>query len=114
MPPYRGVRQMMGVPRVPKAMPTVRMFAAIPVHVADDRYTIVGVTRDNVGDPLPDCTVLLFRTEDDSRAGVVESDASGNFILDASDQLTHYIVGQNVAGEVYGASATDKIGTKHV
>ena len=114
MPPFAGVQQMMGVPQVPKAMPTVRCFTAIPVHVPDDRFTIVGVTRDASGVALGDCVVELFRTADDSRAGVVQSDASGNFILDASDQLTHYEVGYKAGSpDVFGTTLNTLVGTKH-
>lgn len=113
MPPFAGVRQSLGVPKTARPVP-VRGFKAIPVHVPDDRFTIVGVTRDAAGAALGNCQVDLFRTADDSRAGVVVSDASGNFIFDASAQLTHYEVGYLPGSpDVFGTTLNTLVGTKH-
>ena len=113
MPPFAGVQQSLGVPMTARPVP-VRCFTAIPVYVPDDRFTIVGVTRDASGVALGNCDVDLFRTADDSRAGVVQSDASGNFILDASDQFTHYEVGYKAGSpDVFGTTLNTLVGTKH-
>lgn len=103
MPPFAGCRQALGVPRVegPRA---VLGFNGIPVMGPDQHFTITGVTKDSAGAALGNCVVDLFRTEDDSCAGRVQSDASGNYKIEATPQLTHYAV-------AYKAGSPDVAGT---
>lgn len=83
-----------GVPRVPQSIPVV---CDLGYSQGDDPifeydYYISGVTRDNAGNPLANCTVRLYRTANDSVAAVVVSDGSGNFSIASSPALAHYIV----------------------
>ena len=93
-----------GLPFVGTNLGTVKNFNANPSPIFPARYTISGITKDSTGATLASCAVELYRTADDSVAGRVTSDASGNYLLDASGSLTHYLV-------AYKAGSPDVAGT---
>lgn len=93
-----------GVPNVARSMPTVRNFQGGSGPMFEYPYAISGVTRDSAGTALGDCTVTLHRTNNDTVAARGVSDGSGNFRLDASNTLTHYLV-------AYKTGAPDREGT---
>jgi hypothetical protein len=68
-------------------------------------YTVSGVTRDSVGNPLGSCTVHLFRSKDDTLVDQQVSDASGNYtFITANPADTYYVV-------AYLAGSPDVAGT---
>lgn len=81
---------MNGVPNVPRSMPIVRTRADLVPY--EYPYAISGTTKDSTGAPLPSCCVTLYRTADNSVAGRVTSDANGDYLINASPALTHYVV----------------------
>lgn len=98
MPPQRGLRQMMGVPNVVRAMPTVKSFIAPPVIHTDKNYTISGQTQDSAGAAKASATVYLFRMDDSSgKPGVpvlvntTVSDGSGNYSFDVAPGYLYWI-----------------------
>lgn len=65
---------------------------------------LAGVSRDNAGAPLGNCTVKAFRTSDDVQVGYTTSDANGNwtiFVATGSYYLVEYKAG---APDVFGTS----------
>lgn len=103
MPPFRGMIQEIGVPST-QGPKSVRNFDALPIVAAEQHPTISGTTKDSAGAALGNCDVVLFRTQDDSKASETQSDASGNYRMDASTALQHYAV-------AYKAGSPDVAGT---
>ena len=68
-------------------------------------FTISGVSRDANGNALSGCTVMLFRTANDSLAAKVVSDANGAFAFIVSDTSTPYYA------VFYKATSPDVAGT---
>lgn len=70
------------------------------------RFRIAGTTRDGVGDPLGNCDVLLFRTNEDVLVAEGVSDGGGAFSLfvDTGNSGNFYLV-------AYLAGATDRATT---
>lgn len=85
------------------ALPAVRSFseASAPFEYP---FAITGRTRDSTGAALASCSLVLFRTADNSVAAIGVSDASGNYVLGASSAIPHYV-------EAYKAGAPDVAGT---
>lgn len=101
-----------GVPNVARSMPAVRSFADGVAPVFDLPYTVRGVTKDSTGAALGSCTVHLLRTADDSEAGLVTSDASGVYRVDASPAIMHYAVAYKAgAPDVAGTTVNTLVGT---
>src|SRR3954466_7263126 len=92
-----------GVPGT-KALPVVRSFVNSETPYYEYPYSISGVTRDANSAVLPNCTVVIFRTSDNSIAAVTTSDANGNYLVPASPNVSHYAV-------AYLAGAPDVAGT---
>jgi hypothetical protein len=74
-------------------MPVVRSYEDGLNSPYEYPFTISGVTRDASGNPLPNCSVVIFRTPDNSVAAVGTSDASGHYALGASPVIQQYAVG---------------------
>lgn len=53
-------------------------------------YAIRGVSRDVQGNPLGDCTVILFQTGNDAIYGRVVSDAAGVFSFSVPNTTTRF------------------------
>lgn len=92
MPTFVGMRQTIGILNVPRSLPTVRALReAVPIFPLP--YTISGVTKDAAGVPVTGCSVVLYRTADDSIAARdISDDVTGAFRIDASSEITHYAV----------------------
>lgn len=65
---------------------------------------ITGITRDCQGNPLGNCTVKLFGTDNDVLYGQTTSDGSGNYSISAGPGRQYYVV-------VYKAGSPDVAGT---
>jgi hypothetical protein len=68
-------------------------------------FTLVGVSRDNAGAPLGNCTVDLFRSTDNSFLGRTVSDGSGNYSFKLGNNSEPMFV------RMYLAGAPDLAGT---
>lgn len=69
------------------------------------RYTITGITKDSTGAVLGNCVVLLFETATNLIKAVTLSDASGNYLLDGTIDVTYYVVAYKAgAPDVTGAT----------
>lgn len=55
-------------------------------------YLIQGKTKDSVGNPFGDCTLLLFRTSDEEFIDITVSDENGNYVFHVTDTSTQYFV----------------------
>jgi hypothetical protein len=99
-----------GVPNVPRSMPVVRSpVDSVPYEYP---YAISGITLNSSGAALPACSVVLYRTADNSVAGRVTSDASGNYRVDASPAVMHYVVAyQPGSPDVAGTTVNTLIGS---
>jgi hypothetical protein len=73
------------------ALPAARSFVNSETPYFEYPYSISGITR-GPGGVLPNCTVVLFRTADNSVAGITTSDANGYYTISASPNVTHYVV----------------------
>ena len=101
-----------GVPNIPKSMPTVRSFANGDASFFEYPYSIAGVTKDANGAVLGACALVLFRTADNSIAAQGVSDASGNYRLDASPYLTHYLTAYKAGvPDVAGVTVNTLVGS---
>lgn len=89
------------VPNVPSTLPVVQSLRYD--HLVYP-YGVRGMTLDSAGVALASCLVYLFRTANNTLAGITTSDGSGNYVVPASNELTHYAV-------AYKAGATDQAGT---
>lgn len=90
-----------GVPNT-TALPFVRSFTEIAAPF-EYPYAITGTTKDSTGAALPNCSLVLLRTADNSVAALGTSDGSGNYRLGASPTVQHrldaYLTGSpDVAG----------------
>lgn len=98
---------MPGIPMTRAGIAAVRAFeiTGAPLATPTKTYTISGTTRDASGAILPGCSLVLYRTADNSIAaqGVV-SDATGAYVIAASPALAHYLV-------AYLAGSPDVAGT---
>lgn len=100
-----------GVPNIAKTMPAVRSFATDSTPFFEYPFAITGVTKDSAGAVLANCVVVAFRTSDDSVAARGTSDASGNYRLDASPAIAHYVVAYKAgAPDVTGATVNTVVG----
>jgi hypothetical protein len=93
-----------GVPNVPKSMPVVRNFQSGETPSFEYPYSITGVTKDSNGAALATAIVRLYRTADDSYVHQTTSDANGNYVIPASQNLQHYC-------NAYKAGSPDVAGT---
>lgn len=91
-----------GVPNT-LALPAVRSFGE-PSAPFEYPSAITGTAKDSTGAALAGCTLVLFRTADNSIAAQGVSDGSGNYSLGASQAVTHYIT-------AYKAGSPDVAGT---
>jgi len=111
MPTFQGTRQASGMPSV-KGPNAVKNFNGVPLAASDQDFRITGVTKDSTGAALGGCVVDLFRTVDDSVAGRTVSDASGNYTIYATPQLTHYAVAYKAGSpDVAGTTVNTLVGT---
>ena len=92
----------LGVPQTINPNSFVGMNEA--TQIFERPYAITGTTKDSTGAALASCVVDLFRTADDTLATSITSDASGNYLVPASQYLTHYAV-------AYKAGSPDVAGT---
>lgn len=90
-----------------KFVTRVKVFLEIAAGLDSLTFTIGGVTRNSAGAVLPGCTVLLFKTSDESYQGQTTSDASGKFKFTVADKtVTYFLVAfkagsPNVQGTTY-------------
>jgi len=92
-------------------MPTVRNLQAGGGPFFEYPYALAGVTRDASGAPLGNCIVVVYRSADDSVAARGLSDGSGNYRLDASSELFHYIVAYlEGSPDVAGTTSNELVG----
>lgn len=107
-----GAFQTSGLGGVPNtmALPPVRGFTE-NTPIFEHPYFISGVTRDANGNAIGNCIVILFRTADNSIAAITVSDASGNYVIVASQALQHYAVAY-LAGspDVFGTTVNTLVG----
>ena len=100
-----------GVPKT-AALPAVQSFINCETPYFEYPYSIAGVTRDGSRAALASCTVLMFRTADNSLAGITTSDANGNFLISASPNLSHYLVAYLPGSpDVAGTSVNTLVGS---
>lgn len=99
------------MPNVARSMPVVRTRETGNVPYVEYGYALTGVTRDSTGTALGGCTVVVYRTADDSVAARGVSDASGNYSLPATPSFTHYVVAY-LAGvpDVAGTTSNQLVG----
>jgi hypothetical protein len=65
----------------------------------------VGVTRDQYGSPLGNCTVRCFRTSSGELVSQVTSDANGNYVATSPYSDQHFLtVHKTLSPDVAGAS----------
>jgi len=65
---------------------------------------LAGVSRDNAGDPLPYCDVLVFRTSDNALIATKVSDGDGYYaVYIAPSAETYFVVSFNT--DVAGVTA---------
>lgn len=103
---------MWGVPRVPRSIPVVRNFDDTPTGAYQYYYSIALQAVDGSGTPLPGAIVSLFRTVDNSFAGLAVTDANGNFRLAASQFIQHYLVAYLTGSpDLAGTSVNTLVGT---
>ena len=101
----------MGVPLTTVAVP-VRSFAPICKCAPAQVFTIAGVTRNSAGAALGTCDVHLFRTDNDSEAAQLTSDANGVYSVASSSQITHYAVAYKAGSpDVAGTTVNTLVGT---
>lgn len=76
-------------------------------------YTISGVTRDANGNPLSNCVVWLFRTNDKLFVEQTTSDANGNYSFTVNDNMTEYFVRAHKDGtpSVFGTTDDNLTGS---
>jgi hypothetical protein len=112
MPTFFGNMTQGGIPNS-TGMSIVRSFTNGESPVFEYPYSITGITKDSAGSPLGSCTVKLYRTLNDSVAGVVVSDAStGAFFLNASGSLNHYMIAYKPGSpDVAGTTINTLVGT---
>jgi len=111
MPTFQGCAQQTGIPNVARTLPTVRTFVDATSPYFELPYLITGVTRDVTGAALASCPIVLFRTADNSIAAQTTSDASGNYLVNASPALTHYAVAYKAGSpDVAGTTANTLVG----
>jgi len=109
---FGNVGAMAGVPGIPSTMPTVRGYVSGESPVFEYPSAISGVTRDSTGAALASCAVIAYRTADNSIAAMTTSDASGNYRVDASQAITHYVVAYKAGSpDVAGTSLNTIVGT---
>jgi hypothetical protein len=100
-----------GVPNT-RGLPAVRGFATGDNAYYEYTYVVAGTTKDATGVALAGCTVMLFRTSDNSCAAVGVSDASGAYRLAASAEIAHYAVAYKAGGtDVAGTTVNTLVGT---
>lgn len=75
-------------------------------------FKISGITKDNAGSPLGNCTVKLFRTRDDALMDKQISDATGNYMFRSVSMVETYYVTAYKAGspDVTGTTINTLIG----
>ena len=100
-----------GVPNVPMSMPVVQGIREnVPIYEYD--YYLRGVTRDAAGAVLGSCAVVLYRTLDNSVAALITSDGSGNFSIQASAGINHYLVAYKPGSpDVAGTTVNTLVGS---
>lgn len=108
---YGNMRGTSGVPNT-KALNRVETFPATPVHVADQTYTISGVTKDSAGAVLGGVTVDLFDTATDTIISTTVSDATtGGYKFFANNVTTNYAVAYKTgAPDVAGTTVNTLVG----
>jgi hypothetical protein len=73
---------------------------------------IIGVTRDLNGNPLGFCTVLLFKTSDNSFVSLTTSDSLGNYKFDGESGIYYFVVAYKIGSpNVQGVTENTLIGT---
>lgn len=75
-------------------------YTLYPVSGCNGRLAFNGITRDQYGSPLGNCTVRCYRTSTHELQSVVTSDANGAFIATTPYSDSHFLVvhGAAVAG----------------
>jgi len=71
-------------------------------------YKISGYTRDANGDPLPNCTVWLFRTSDKQFIAETISDEDGYYEFTVYDNVTEYFIRAHKDGTPNVFGTTDR------
>lgn len=87
-----------------RGLPVVRGFQSGDSSFFEYPYAITGITKDETGAVLPNCTLVLLRTSDNSVAALGTSDASGAYRLAASPSVTHRL-------DAYLAGSPDRAGS---
>lgn len=72
---------------------------------------IVGITRDNVGNPLGGCTVKRFRTSDDVLLSSTTSDGSGNYSLPGDTSPSYLVAYKAGSPDVAGVTVNTIVGS---
>lgn len=63
-------------------------------------FEIAGVTRDSVGDPLSECTIDLFESNNPKLLrGQTTSDINGNFNFSVTEAVSHRLVAKKISGD---------------
>lgn len=72
-------------------------------------FTISGISKDNAGSVIANCTMSLFRVDYDSGNNLIYkfisqviSDASGNYSFEVNRTSTYRVTGDNSGGTVFG------------
>jgi hypothetical protein len=101
---YGNARGTSGIPRT-KGLNRVQCFPAVVKHVADQDFTISGVTLDSAGAVLGGVHVELFDTATDLVESRTISDATtGTYVFHVTPSSTKYAV-------AYKAGTPDVAGT---
>lgn len=99
------------VPNTPKNRGGVKNFAEIGRYY-EYPYAIAGVTKDSTGAVLGNCSVDLFKTDDDTKIASTSSDANGIYSIPASQYITCYAVAYKAgAPDVAGTTVNTLVGT---
>lgn len=71
---------------------------------SNGRLAFSGITRDQYGSPLPNCTVRCIRNSTDELVSKVSSDANGAYIATTPYSDAHFLVIHNSDGTLAGAT----------
>jgi hypothetical protein len=111
MPAFKNHNGAYGVPNVPQTMAVVSNLHEETLTFPERNYTISGVSRDNTGVALANCTVYLMNWTTKVVEQTTTSDGSGNYSFVVDKTAAYRVVMDNASGPVAGVSRNDLAGS---